>query len=160
MLAAVPTQMVETWGVDQAHGVQDGEARGYVAARAVDIEADVAVPIFAFQVEELGDDDVGDLIGDGRAQINDALTEEQRIDVEGALATGAGLNDHGDDIGRLEQGGNLQKEVPLGSPGDKNGSRTRMGYGVRRLRGQAHPGVGQGHGRTMPYATAASASIQ
>jgi len=48
-------------------------------------------------VQELRDDQVGDLVGDRGAEEDDSLSEEPRVDVEGALATSALLDDHGDE---------------------------------------------------------------
>ena len=90
-------------GVDQPHSVQDGQARGDVAAGAVDVEADVPVAILALQVKELGNDDIGYLVGDGRAEVDDALAEQQGVDVKGALAPGPGFDDHRHDVGGREQ---------------------------------------------------------
>jgi hypothetical protein len=44
-------------------------------------------------VEELGDDQVRDLVVDRRAEKDDALVQEARVDVERALAA-RGLFDH------------------------------------------------------------------
>jgi hypothetical protein len=38
-------------------------------------------------VQQLGHDDVGDLVVDGRAEEDDALLQQARVDVEGPLAT-------------------------------------------------------------------------
>jgi hypothetical protein len=63
-------------GLDELHGVVDGHARGHRAARAVDVEPDVLVGLVARQVQQLGADDVGDVVVDLGAQEDDALTEE------------------------------------------------------------------------------------
>ena len=44
-------------------------------------------------MQELGHDQVGDLVRDGRAEEDDSLVEEARVDVEGR-STGGLLDDH------------------------------------------------------------------
>src|SRR3954447_17065336 len=81
-------------GLDELHRVVDREAGVDGAARRVDVERDVLVGVVRLEVEELGDDQVGDLVRDGRAEEDDSLVEEARVDVEGALPTGGLLDDH------------------------------------------------------------------
>ena len=71
----------------------------YGSARRVDVERDVLVGILRLEVEELGVDDVRDLVVDLRADKDDPLVEQARVDVERAL-TAARLLDHGRDVGR------------------------------------------------------------
>src|SRR4051794_32491632 len=47
-------------------------------------------------VAQLGHDQVGDLVVDGRPQEDDALVEQAAVDVEGALASRRLLHHHGD----------------------------------------------------------------
>ena len=47
-------------------------------------------------MQELGDDQVRDLIVDGSPEEDDALGEKARVDIERALATRCLLDDHGD----------------------------------------------------------------
>jgi hypothetical protein len=47
-------------------------------------------------VQELGHDEVGDLVVDRRAEEDDALVQQAREDVELALAAGGALDDHRD----------------------------------------------------------------
>ena len=56
---------------------------------------DVLVGILGLEVQQLGDDEVGDLVVDGRAEEDDPLVEQAGVDVERALAAGGLLNDHG-----------------------------------------------------------------
>jgi hypothetical protein len=86
------------------HGVVDGEAGGHRAARGVDVDEDVLLGILAFEKQQLGHDQVGDLIVDRRAQEDDAVTQQARVDVEGALAARRGLDDHRDESGRIQRG--------------------------------------------------------
>src|SRR5215211_7819463 len=66
------------------------------AARRVDVDRDVLVRVLRLQVQELRDDEVGDLVVDRRAEEDDPLVEQPRVDVELALATRRALDDHGD----------------------------------------------------------------
>src|SRR3954463_15308485 len=81
-------------GLDELHRVVDREAGVDGAARRVDVERDVLVRVLRLEVEELGDDQVHDLVGHGRAEEDDPLVEEARVDVEGALPAGGLLDDH------------------------------------------------------------------
>ena len=45
---------------EELHGVVDGEQGGHVAAGRVDVEADVLARVLGLEVQELGDDQVGD----------------------------------------------------------------------------------------------------
>src|SRR3954471_9066469 len=84
-------------GLDELHRVVDRQPGVDLASRGVDVEADVLVGVFGLQVQQLGDDEVGDLVVDGRADEHDPLVEQARVDVEGALAAGALLDDHRDE---------------------------------------------------------------
>ena len=52
--------------------------------------------ILGLEVDHLGDDQVRDLVVHGRAEEDDALVQEPRVDVERALAARRLLDDHGD----------------------------------------------------------------
>jgi hypothetical protein len=58
---------------------------------------DVLVGVDRLQVQQLGDDQVGDLVVDRLAEEHDALVEQARVDVVLALAPGAALDDGGDE---------------------------------------------------------------
>src|SRR5204863_951431 len=79
--------------------VVDSKEGGDVTARAVDVEADVLVRALGFQEEDLGADDVGDVVVDGRAEEDDVLPEQARVDVPATLAPVGRLDDLGDVIG-------------------------------------------------------------
>ncbi len=66
---------------------------GHVAAGRVDVERDVAVGGLRLQVEQLGDDEVGHGVVDGRAEEDDAVRQQAGVDVVGPLAP-VGLLDH------------------------------------------------------------------
>ena len=97
----IPTQIVDTSGADVLHDVVDRHAGVRQAAGGVDVEMDVLVRVLRFEVEDLGHDQVGDLVVDLLAEEHDALLEQQRVDVEGAVAA-AGLVDDGRDEGLVE----------------------------------------------------------
>src|SRR5919197_5526516 len=80
-------------GLDELHRVVDREAVVHGAARRVDVDRDVLVRVLGLEMEELGDDQVGDLVVDGCSEKDDALVQESRVDVERALAA-RGLLDH------------------------------------------------------------------
>src|SRR5262249_36902592 len=80
--------------LDDLHSVIYGKASGDAAAGAVDVEVDVAVGILAREDEELGDDEVCEVIVDGVADEDDAVLQKAGVDVVGSLATGALLHDH------------------------------------------------------------------
>jgi len=54
----------------------------------------VAVRLFPRKVQQLGHDQVGDVIADRRPEKDDSLLQEQRIDVVRALTTVGLLDDH------------------------------------------------------------------
>ena len=80
---------------DEAHGVVDGEHGAGVAPFAVDVELDVPVGALRLEVEQLGDERVGDTGVDGRAEVDDALGEQVRVHVHDAVAARV----LGDDVG-------------------------------------------------------------
>src|SRR5256885_454627 len=80
-------------GLDELHRVVDGEPVVDGATRRVDIDRDVLVGILGLQVQELRDDQVGDLVVDGCSEKADALVQQARVDVERTLAA-RGLLDH------------------------------------------------------------------
>ena len=47
-------------------------------------------------MQQLSDDEIGDLIVDRSAEEDDALVEQSRVDVELALASRGALDDHRD----------------------------------------------------------------
>src|SRR6476659_8608378 len=61
-------------------------------------------------MEELGDDQVRDLVVDRRPQEDDPLVEQPGVDVEGALAARGLFDDHGDEwavLGVVSHAGSL-----------------------------------------------------
>ena len=84
-------------GLDELHRVVDRQAGVDRPAGRVDVDRDVLVGILALQVQQLSDDQVGDLVIDGRAQEDDPLIEQAGVDVERAFTTRGLLDDHGDE---------------------------------------------------------------
>ena len=84
-------------GLDVLHRVVDGQTARDRAARRVDVEADVLLGIGALEVQELRDDQVGDVVVDLRAEEHDAVVEQTRVDVEAALASAGLLDDDRDE---------------------------------------------------------------
>src|SRR6478672_7719343 len=79
--------------LDELDGVVNREPRVDGAARRVDVDVDVLVRILGFEVDHLGDDEVRDLVVDRRAEEDDPLVEQARVDIEGALPARGLLND-------------------------------------------------------------------
>ena len=83
-------------GLDELHRVVDRQARVDRAAGRVDVERDVLLGVLGLQVQQLGDDQVRDLVVHGRAEEDDPLVEQPAVDVERALAARGLLDDHWD----------------------------------------------------------------
>ncbi len=83
-------------GADVLDDVVDGHAGIGKPTRGVDVERDVTLGVLRLEVEQLGDDEVGDLVVDLLPEEHDALAQEQRVDVEGALAARRLLKHGGD----------------------------------------------------------------
>ena len=79
----------------ELHRVQDRQAGVDLAAGRVDVDRDVAVRVFALQVQQLRDDAVRHLVEDRRAEEDDPLLEQHRVDVVDALAARRRLDDGG-----------------------------------------------------------------
>mmetsp|Transcript_1781 Transcript_1781/g.3399 ORF Transcript_1781/g.3399 Transcript_1781/m.3399 type:complete len:325 (+) Transcript_1781:136-1110(+) len=66
---------------DVLHGVVDGHAGADRSAGGVDVEGDVLGGILVREVEELGDEDVGDFVVDALTEEDDPVLEEAGEDV-------------------------------------------------------------------------------
>ena len=101
--AAVHAAWPDTDGLDrrayELHGVVDGEHRRDRSTRGVDVQADGELGVLRGQVEQLGDDRVGDAVVDLGAEVDDALGQQPGVEVEGALAPRSLLDDVGDRVG-------------------------------------------------------------
>ena len=80
-------------GPDELHRVVDRQPGRDRPARAVDVEQDVLVGVLGLEEQHLRDDQVGDRVVDRRADEDDAVLQQAREDVVGALAA-VGLLDH------------------------------------------------------------------
>src|SRR5450631_759302 len=80
-------------GLDELHGVVNCEARGDGAARRIDVQLNVFFGVFGLKKEHLCGGQVGDVVVNRRANKDDVLFEQPRIDIVSALAA-AGLFDH------------------------------------------------------------------
>ena len=85
--------------LDVLHRVVDREAGRHRAPGRVDVEEDVLLRVLGLEEEELRDDQVRQVVADGRAQDDDAVAEQPRVDVVGALTAAGLLNDDRDEIG-------------------------------------------------------------
>ena len=83
---AWPTQVVSTGGPDELHRVVDREHRGDRAAGGVEVEVDRRVGALGLEVQQLGDDRVGDAVVDLGAEVDDPVGEQPAVDVDGPLA--------------------------------------------------------------------------
>jgi hypothetical protein len=83
-------------GLDELHRVVDRQPGVDRAARRVDVDRDVLVRVLRLEVQQLRDDEVGDLVVDRAAEEDDALVEQARVDVELALTACGALDDHRD----------------------------------------------------------------
>ena len=80
------------------HRVVDGQAGRHHATGRVEVEIDVLLGVVGLEKEQLGDDDVRDVVVDRRAEEHDAVHEQAREDVVGPLAAAGTL----DDVGRVQ----------------------------------------------------------
>src|SRR6056297_701050 len=79
--------------LDELHRVVDGEQRGDVATRAVDVDVDVLVGVLRLEVDQLCTQQAGDLVVDRCLQEDDVLLEQPAVEVVGALAPTGLLDD-------------------------------------------------------------------
>src|SRR5437773_1197114 len=89
---------------DVLHRVVDREARGDVAAGAVDVERDLLFGVLGLQEQQLRHHEVGDLVVDRSADEDDPVLQQPGVDVERALTPTGVLDDHRDEVG----GGSLE----------------------------------------------------
>mmetsp|Transcript_5962 Transcript_5962/g.16188 ORF Transcript_5962/g.16188 Transcript_5962/m.16188 type:complete len:273 (-) Transcript_5962:25-843(-) len=75
---------------DVLHGVVDGHTGGDGTTWGVDVEGDVLVRVLVGEVEELGDQDVGDLVIDALSQKEDSVLQQTADDIHLSLL---GVND-------------------------------------------------------------------
>lgn len=84
---------------DVLHGVVNAEAGGHHAARAVDVHVHRLLGALRLQKQQLGDDQGGHLVRDRAHHADDALLQQPRVDVVGALAAARLLHHDRNQIG-------------------------------------------------------------
>ena len=114
---------------DHFHRVIDGETGVDESARAVYVHLDRLIGILGIQVEQLGDDQIGHLIGERHSEKDNALFQKKAVDVVGPLAPARVLNYHRNDI-RRHQTTSLKLTVGMARPTRRFGAVMRL----RRLR--------------------------
>ena len=127
-------------GLDELHRVVDREAGVDRAAGAVDVDRDVLVGVLGLEVQQLGDDQVGDRVVDRRAEEDDPLVEQAAVDVELALPARGPLDHHRN-----------QWHVP-----NPSGSLCRVSAGRLRAPGPRCPRSGPRAGRRAPASARSS----
>ena len=88
--------------LDHFHRVIYGQAGVNKAARAVDEHLDRLVRVFRTQVEQLGNDQIGYLVGKRHAEKDNAFLQQEAVDIIGALAPARTLDNHRHDIRRRQ----------------------------------------------------------
>src|SRR4051794_34358997 len=81
------------------HGVVNGEPGTYRAAGRVDINVDVLFAVLHLQEEQLGNNQIRNVIVDRRSDENDSILEQAGINVVAAFAASGLLNHHWDEDG-------------------------------------------------------------
>ena len=120
-------------GLDELHRVVDREARVHRPARRVDVQRDVLVRVLGLEVQQLGDDQVRDLVVHGCPQEDDALVQQPAVDVEGALASRRLLDHHGD------KGAHGPRSVSLVDPDSCRRSANGVGDGSKEPTNRLFP---------------------
>src|SRR5579884_66213 len=85
-------------GLDELHGVVDGEKGGDVATGGVDVEVDLLVRILVLEEQELGAHQVGDGVVDGGPDEDDPLPQQPGVQVVRPFAPIALLYDRWDQV--------------------------------------------------------------
>ena len=75
------------------HRVVNRQPRRHRAAGRIDVDVDVLLAVLHLQKEHLRDDQIRDVIVDRRADENDPVLEQPRVNIVAPLAS-AGLLDH------------------------------------------------------------------
>ena len=84
-------------GPQVLHGVVDREAGVHDAAGRVDVQADVLLRVLGLEEQQLGDDQVRQVVLDRVTEEDDPLAEQARVDVVRAFPTTGGFDDHRDE---------------------------------------------------------------
>ena len=83
-------------GTDEGHGVQNREAGRDGTARRIDVNRNILLRILRFEEQQLGDDQIRDLIVNRRAQKDDVLFQQPGVNVVCAFAPRGLFDHHGD----------------------------------------------------------------
>ena len=81
-------------GSNQLERVKNRQTGVDHAAWRVDVDVDVLIGVFPIEIQQLGNDQVCNLVVDRRPQENDPLAEQKRVDVEGALDPAGAFDNH------------------------------------------------------------------
>ena len=82
--------------IDELHRVVNGQSRRDASAGRVDVHVDVGLGVVRLKEEQLGDNGVGHVVGDLRAEEDDAVLQQAAVDVHRPLFAAALLDDVGD----------------------------------------------------------------
>ena len=80
--------------LNELHGVVNGEPRRNAAAGTVDVQLDVLFGVFVLEIEQLGDHQVRNGVVDGGPDKDNAVLQQQRVDVVGPLTAARLFNHH------------------------------------------------------------------
>src|SRR6185312_8948878 len=100
------------FGTDILHRVVDREAGGDDAARRIDVEGDVLGRVLALEEQKLRADQACNRVIDRADEKNDALLQQPRIDVVGALAAVGLLDHHRNEVVHINLKG-IHRSLPL-----------------------------------------------
>lgn len=82
------------WRPYVLHCIINSKTCGNGATGGIEVHVDGFGGVLGLEEEELGDDDVGSVVGDGTVDANDSFFQEAREDVVGAFASGRVLYHH------------------------------------------------------------------
>ena len=80
---------------DELHGVVNRQAGRNAAAGRIDVQMNVGLGIFRLQEQQLGDDDVGHFVVDGRAEEYDAVLQQATVNIHRPLFAAGLFDDKG-----------------------------------------------------------------
>ncbi|GAI51937.1 unnamed protein product, partial [marine sediment metagenome] len=79
----------------------DSLTSGNDTTGAVNVEAYVFVRVLSLKIEKLGNNNISHLVINGHAQHDNALSQQERVDIKGSLPPGTTFNYHRNNIHRL-----------------------------------------------------------
>jgi len=80
--------------LDELHRIVNRQARRDRSAGAVDVQRNIAVRVFGFEEQQLGNDQIRNVVVNRRADEDDAVAKQPRINVVGAFASVRLFNNH------------------------------------------------------------------